>query len=162
MVKERIGRLAEDVLRDEMVAAAHADPRLPRVDRGIARDVASGVPTAHDEYALSRELGAGSVADRMVHLTVERSRILRNHRIPVVPHRGDHAVVAVRLSAGEMHAPSIAMSLDALDRRMEPDVLPQVEVVGERADVVEDLAPRRIVGIVGRHREAIERRLGAR
>ena len=63
---------------------------------------------------------------------------------------------------GELHVPTVCRPVRLRYRCLESNVLAEIELVGERANVVEHLLPRRIIGIVRRHREVVERRLRAR
>ena len=97
----------------------------------------------------------------MPNLAAEVARTVkcRLRRVPGNAWCGDHSVVHVRLAVRERDNPLIVGGrFRAHNGHAELDVVVEPELVCERADVITDLFPRRVVGVIGRHRVADETR----
>ncbi len=125
-------------------------------------DVDAAVADPDDEHALADEvgrLGRGEVVVGVDALAVECARELCEARVPVVPVADDKEVELLALAAVDVDPPpAIGEPLGALDRRLEPDAVPQPERLRVAVDVGEDLLVMGVVRVFVRpHRHVAER-----
>ena len=163
LMREDVGRNAEKMLRQEVIAAAQADEGLVGRLRRVAGNVAARIAGADDERALAPELVHRLVGDGMAHLAGEFARIVRHRGMPVGAVGADERTVALRLAARQRHLPAaVRLQFGALHRCAETDMRAKPIGIGEVAHIAVDLPARRIVGIGVRHREVVVMRLRLR
>jgi len=159
---EGVGGLAEDVLRDEVVAAAHTEVDRGRVVDGVDRDVAAGVAGTDHQHPLAREDGRRLVAAGVQHLAVEPAGEGGDVRLAEGAVGGDHAGVPGRRAARRHLPRAVAGRSRVGDLGAEGVARAEVEVVGEGVEVALQVAVRGVVGDGLVHRELGELRGGAR
>src|SRR5690606_22861808 len=71
-VRKDIGRLSEDVLRHEVIAAPEADVRLGRVTGGLTRDVCTRIAPSDYKHSLVAKTFGRLECKRMQLLAVKR------------------------------------------------------------------------------------------
>ena len=155
-----VDRLAEQVLRDHVRAAAGGEVGLARDEARLDRDVHRRVAhPEHDDGLVAEEV-------RVVALVVVRvdlhalevvgagERRLGPARVPVVAVGDDQRVVAMRRAVVERDLPhAVGPPRGVLDAGLEADAVADAEVVDVVVEVARDV---RVVGEVGirlRHRE---------
>ena len=148
---------AADVFRKEPVAAASRDDRPIGRNCCVDGDVDRRVACADDHDLSTAELVGTLVGLAVAGLARERSRILRRVWHTLEPGAGNHAAIPPCLSGRECDVPAFAAGrldgLSILDANTKFVVAGQVVVGGPRVDVVADLPPARVVGVVIGHRE---------
>ncbi len=157
-VGEDVGGLAEQVLGEEPVAAAHAERGRGGADRGVGGDVAAGVAGADDQHAPVAEQVGGAVLAGVDLLAGELARVVGHPRLPLVAGRRDEVRVGPGAAVGEPHRPAILAAGGRLDLGPERDPVLEPAVAGEVPQVGEHLGPRRVVGEVLGERVALEPR----
>ena len=105
LVAEDVGRHAEQVLRDEPVAAAQADAGAARGGADVHGDVASRVATAHHQHAPAPHLLRRPVGRGVDLLAVEAPRQLGPLGRPLQAGGDDHARVAPALARRQLDDP---------------------------------------------------------
>ena len=154
-----VGRLAVQVLGQDVGAAAHrqkgllGDPR--RLDRDVGRRVAD---PQHQHPLAAQDVRLAVVMDMHLlpgELLRPRKRRFGPARVPVVPVGDQHGAVAIDLPllAGiDGHLPLPVHRLDLHHLGPEPDLLPKPEVIDVVVEVGGDLKVIRVVRVVRRHR----------
>ncbi len=149
---ELVSGAAEEVLGDDVGAAAGGEGRRLRCVRRVDGDVHRRVAHAEHDHVAVPQLLRVRVLVRVHLLTGEavgaREGGLGPAGVPVVPVGDDHRVEALAVDV-----PAVALLPDALHRRLEADVLAEAEVVDVGVEVRGDLRVVREVRIRLRHRE---------
>jgi hypothetical protein len=156
--RERVERLAEEVLGDDPRAAAGGEVRVARDLAGLDRDVHRAVAHAeHDDVLVLQEVVVDVVVRVHLHaleLVGAGERGLRPALVPVVAVGDEQHVVVLRLAGVGRDLPrAVGQPLRPLDARVEGDAIAKAEVVDVVVEVRGDLVVAREVGIRLGHRE---------
>ncbi len=159
VVREHVGGRTEDVLRDEVISAAHTQERLVGRERRVTRDVDAGVAGPDHKNAFARELARVAIRVRVADLAVELTGPHNDVRLPRHAVRADQVAGPNAPAVAQLELPTpVSVERGTRDTRVELDMTTKVVVIGVGTDVVEDLAVVRVVRVLLGHREIGEAR----